>query len=1647
MPIDTRFLNTAKDKFSALKRSGVQIARSNPLQATSAAAAMLLAPALMSNDNRSYMQTAAFTTPLIGVGAYAASVMAPSAGRVTESFVGSNNAQRNYRQTIHATEITYTDIKNAQKAYEDQRIALAMFTSMKRRFYAGRRKGSGDLGREANALSQMVNDNLNTDTRIKYLSNSIHAEKLRTMSAADTSKYGASFLTSEDIAGGWAKQGTNPIPKIAPILTPDEIKRIVEGEIRVGNHKFIRGMSSRVNRMNNLIDPGGSRVPGRKNRVGSGYSEMSWNEAPGVHSKIIKERPDLYNSITRGIETGFLDEQKIKVRTTENGKILGFQYSTKGRRNKVSIPYVSPNGEIQTGKGDFGRTGVARNVFTGDKYMKSDVYAFDALSRSHSPQLVGEELKRANMFGLVDSSTDFATYIDPEYGQYVLHNGAQKLRRYQAIPSNLYGFREVDEVTGEIKYKGFKSLVANAKVEAIQDAASTHKLTKVGSEAGAYQGVLEERHLDELSLNPSREKQNSVWRAETKGVRLGKSPNSHNPNTWSVVRDRLDPFFQSNKLQEEGIVDHGVSVRTAAITPGETTLFGEMPDISGQAEEQIKYELSQMKNASKAEADAVRLRAYMEGFAASGRYDLHAMSILKSEHKMTHAGAKDAWQEVVRFLSDPKNMRVMQKAGRVGEGEFLASKDLYGSKVERYVRYDVHEETMPDWDSFIGTSIEERFGAQKGQQVILGRRNGNPVTAGGMENFIENTFDMGEDMTGILVRETKSTGTGTKWNIGSQKGLQHAFDQAGDSEIFRQGINTLRSAVGDNGAIPGEVNMFVSQVYNSNKSSELQDDLASIAGDTLRRVQENGNLDAVMSTWKKPLDDLGLVYRDDVGTLEWDVATTRGMKTEDRIAQQTQILDQMLADVGTRIRNHQIKGDAFMESYASYSDKGGKLGWTDYVNRYANPQTARVTDDMIWNSPKETKLAYYTTQQLVNRGQHGIAAELLDRLKYDGDPGMTKNLQDYFNGDKNAITRTLDLDEALDGRSLKNLGSAEERANTIFDPGFGAADENLLLKMPNGSTVPVLGHEAYGGKVNRYGTGQFSASDHEKELFNLINMHKEGATDQAILRQTEEYEGSLKKFLHGKDSLYRSGPVDPLAHTFRFGTRPSGLRYEDGSVNPFEIGLGRDSVAKIRDKQIREAIFNGEDVFMMGTREPVSHTPLYKVTIDDALNNSNIIGMDEGMRGLLMADADGDYIMAHFLRPKGAGADEARAAVFGEDSIQRHSVQFQQRMVGVGDETRKMVGSADGAYKPFTSRLSKQKIYSMEEALRKRSTAGSIGSGSNVYSLMLAALEENTAITNPQIKDDLNTFFFQAIKQGPISAAKLKGSQDMDLVRALGINSALRSSMQEGGKFDQFYSAMNELAGAADGEERTAFRNYLQENRDMLRAFHGGFDRAGVNQAVSAMTTPGELASRAETLGMAGDMFTYAQAASQTAEEARTATATAANASAMTLGMWNQAKAATEEVSRAARTSKLGLVIGAGLAAAAIAGIATTRLESPVSSFGRDSGGRYRPEENAPGRDQHPQDGEAGSRAPSRPARSIQQTPAHTRTAIVAPLGESRDLDVQLRAKDHQRAAHTAKMMSRMATDGNSTVTINYRDQMKPKSFRTKERMRDALEG
>jgi len=135
----------------------------------------------------------------------------------------------------------------------------------------------------------------------------------------------------------------------------------------------------------------------------------------------------------------------------------------------------------------------------------------------------------------------------------------------------------------------------------------------------------------------------------------------------------------------------------------------------------------------------------------------------------------------------------LRKTGYLGEGGFMMRNNLYGMNVERMAEYDVVESRVHGWERFQGKSIEEALGLKNGEQAILGYINGNPVTAGGDKNYIENVFQMGNGKMRIQVRETVGFGTGTK--IDPVKGLVHAVTNDEWSTI-KEGLNRYHQAAG-----------------------------------------------------------------------------------------------------------------------------------------------------------------------------------------------------------------------------------------------------------------------------------------------------------------------------------------------------------------------------------------------------------------------------------------------------------------------------------------------------------------------------------------------------------------------------------------------------------------------------------------------------------------------------------------------------------------------------------------------------------------------------------------------------------------------------------------------------------------------------------
>jgi hypothetical protein len=571
------------------------------------------------------------------------------------------------------------------------------------------------------------------------------------------------------------------------------------------------------------------------------------------------------------------------------------------------------------------------------------------------------------------------------------------------------------------------------------------------------------------------------------------------------------------------------------------------------------------------------------------------------------------------------------------------------------------------------------------------------------------------------------------------------------------------------------------------------------------------------------------------------------------------------------------------------------------------------------------------------------------------------------------------------------------------------------------------------------------------ETLGLLNKSIATDADKAI----KKYIGSLSQFVYGKNSYYRNIGVDKLSVNEFLLPRVSSLKYADKSVNPFQAAIGAD-MAEQMGPEIRNALLPRKgkptEAFALIERHPIGNALFYQLTVDPKLNGTNAVAFSEGSTLLHRADFDQDPMYLLPVR-KGSGENpseswlEASNAVTNKESLQAKNLTFMRKAVGLGDDPTSYftmsqkelsdinanIGKLDRS-KPLLDRLNAP-VHSIEEALRVRSTSKSIGAFANTLTKMLVGLEHNTGVTSLESRMELNDVFFELIKQSPISGIGMTYS------KALGINSKLLDNLSPKGDFEKFNSAMLELARNTDANAKgTFFTDYLSSHRDVLKAYHSGVDWDAAGQTARVLTTQSDKAYKAKTLGMDPNMMPYLHAR-QTEEELAAVAEKASGVGQEVKNVVNRFGSATREVSEAIRGNKTKLLIGAGIAIAA--GIITTSIR-PTPVFGRNSGNSYNTEDGAGVSNTTPGAAREGSRA-SRPKRRLVNSVSQTRTAIVAPLGDTADLDVRMRATDRSRTIETAKMLSRVATDGDSNITINYNDN-KHTSLRSKERMKDMLD-
>lgn len=1547
------------------------------------AAAAVIAPAIFSTDERGYFQTSLLTTPLITAG-FAAG---PSIFRsVSQSGTRLLNRLRSIRGAVAGLE----DIQVLQTGLARGTVSIGQYEKAARGYFYSELDRK-NFARQVTSLRTQFRRYLKDPASSALLANSIFAESSRVMGAEELAALGGRTVAPE---WSWRSMWR-------------------EVHSRIGNEDFVRGMNFRLQQMGRLHDQGGAFTASQLSNLGardewgdliqSKVTVREWSRSTSLQRLLSTQRPELHKEITSAMASGRLTKddlvELIHVGPQDSpGSIAAVRVNVAGR-GPIDIHVPQADGSILMGS-DFSRKGVSRKVLDLelDKVLPADIYAIRRVA--DDPRGVRDVLNKAQFGGYVDRAEDtFQHFQESENFSYQLDPVSIKARAKQVL----------------LHHPEWGKLAPVEREEAIVSAMQRHNLIKTWSEGSLAKGVLEEADLAGVSLGGVYDpmKQSRFLR----GLKPIRASESLNATQFSGFHAPFSRTSFANSLGEGGVIpEFGTYI--GGVSPHIKSFVGDLPN-----KKKFLFDAAVKDRA---------IQAIMKDAADSGR-------------PMSGKQAEKIWSQMRDYLRQGSNLRNVKKLGYLGEGDHLIlGRNLPSAITEK--TYYVHQVRLKDIQGMVNSGTE--FGAD----TLLGFVNGAAVSASGNRNVLKGFKIMDDGRVALRVAEASLAGTA---KIDAHvKGLAIGT-QKSQAEAIRGLLNTYNEAAGTGSYIPERTEMLTVWHYGHNKAN-LAEQTMNIGIDVMRSLQDSGE-GHYTSMYKDAL--MGLGFSDD---LVEDSTVAAKLSYEQRIArlqEAVDIVNEMMDDVGARIRVGEIRGNDFL---ARYRDSNDRL--IDYIHRNSSPANAMMWNTVEQNVPQDASITYDMLGHLHLRGHEGVVKELLANSRIDGDVAQTEAVARYLDaGDfSKPLGLALSVKDAVPGYPGSiHLSNLEDRAGTVFDPSHQAASNNWSLKLSDGSHVPVLGHDAYGGKINRYGASQISTNDRERLLSRIMAADFDGDA-VALDKAKADYIQELRQFGFGKEGFLRARRVDPHGLTGFIQTAPSSL----GPENPFEVAIGSEMLSQVRDHQIRSALEEGQEVYAALARHPVSHVPLVKVRVDRRLN-PNVVGIDEGMRGLMMADDDGDIVNMFFLDNKSDAWKEAQASVGDMNSQQHKDLRIQRALEGLEDDPRL---ARETAYKSIADAKIGLAGKSVEEIMRARTAGGSVGRFSNILTELMLGLESNSKVTDVPSKAKLQRAFW-AIRQAPIAAQKSKAANVTGLDDALRVASRLSKGLETRNEkgFDLFFESMldigrsfgksmpwdSSMADLGLSEEMAVegkinpLLKYIETNRQLFERYH-----SGVGENVGLLSRSLTEAARENEEGMkvlryegkllAGlDSGALNYLKPQVGPVDETMAARVAEA----LGSVNEAiSGAASEVGRAAKMSKTGPILAAGLGTAALFGLLTTSLHrGGMTVPGTTKSANIRPEATAGAQDYNPDAPIPGSMAHANRARRIIEAPDSTRTGYVVPVNQGVNLEVRARSKDRAVTIEQSKLLSRMSTDGSSSVTVNLRQRGTPKmTLRTKEKLREA---
>lgn len=1567
-------------------------------------AASVVAPLFAKDEDRGYFRTAAMTTPaILAVGAYAPGMFVGAKG-LAEDLKKAHTLQSMQAIFKHTT---------AQNIV-DQQVASAVISSGRNRNFIREQRELNKLfkghfvvtedlltevsqstgKRQLKALARLKRIQGIQSNKGRLLSLAMHSARRTSLSPSEWNSEAADLFPLDNFASGAATS--------LPDLNNEQLIATFEKyETRPNFRTALKQRLREINRLeysktitSSISNASAPNIVPFKLDFDTEWGLSEAEKAFKAQSPQVWENLRIAKSRGLILDPQFAAEVSKDVVSGKVGRVLSVSVTRRSNLGELSIPIVDrATGQVRLGK-QFENVGVGTHIMGLNSANQFDAYPVDEwvsrmlAERSHLDTEVFEKEISAHAYWMPGDPLDLHRKAELEAlgvgGENISKPLAIRLRHKTAGITTLPIF---PDTKGNLKK--FDELTTTEQMPYFRQAANSNKFIAMGNEASPYEmryQLREAAFLNPLAA-PNAEKQDPFWRILTKEFSLS-APNG-------LPQEATLGWMPTSWRGLAGELPLAKGI-THMMDPQDRTMFADLPltDVHLEATKD----------------DIIRK------FQARGMSEADAQAMYRDIHKLYEGG----------------NQGTLHKFGRMGESVTLMDTSFADQfKVEGIAKYEMDARNV-------------KVGDQVGPNTVLGELEGMrvlPKNAGQVVSL--------DEVAGRTIMNIRSElgMEGAKADIGGVKGmnLTNSFDK------FRDLLNSYYQRIGSGKFISPDVNIIGTSEYLGAKLDPVQAYLG-LGTDLANRLIATKNPEAagIASGYLQKMNKaFGAELIDGQMILNSStMADLTNSAMSQRILDISQISEDMFTKAGNAIRKAHGYNDLTLTAFASQEGE-------DYVtwmqkNRIELP--FGTWDHSMVNVPTQVQLGYdFESYMTLNQNFKGLEA-VRGRLQTisGGNPKQSIEFMKYVMGGDftKEIGTTIPLSEAFkDQKALKVAGN---RAGTIFDPFEERFKQNFRVDLGGGKFLPVPGTAAYGAEAPLFGPGEYQTHSWQHTLQDLAfakTAEKKSELEKTLMMQYKS------EFGIGKGSALRPYQYDPMSTSGILG-----VASERG--DPFVARVGDDFVNRIHSKRVRDAMKSGDIVLGLPQRQPTNELMYLKYRYDPTFSGTMDVGMSEAASRMLYGDVDRDltnniFIDAHIRMENGkmviasAANDAERAAAqegieaLASGGRQERAMKAWQKLHGT-NEIANLAPLDWNTGSKLADRAADvaNKVTNRAGVAINRTAGATIGQYSNVLTEVVEQMLRNSAVTkDPDLITRLRMGLFE-IRQAPISARKVSS---FSAEHAVSIVDQFRKGL-----------AMNNSTSSAEHIQSLMMRLSQTFKQEGAMEYWGGQGSEDLKVWASGRTDKARLAAQALRIGkgkasrqaasgeLLEDLFRSGiEETLGVAHGGRAATGSAARLGEVAAAISSRTESATGSAGKI--FAKHGKKLAIGLGALAALGVAMTPRQSPVASFSRASGNKYRPEDRMGVSDTIPGEPMAGQMATSPPRREG-VPPPNVRTTVIAPMGQTTDLSVRMRAIDQSRAAETTRQISMIPGSGDTNVTVNYKDRTRIGSLRNREKMRRIMQ-